>query len=300
MVKIAYSDRFVLPLPEGHRFPMLKYELIKEQLIREGIVAQDQIFDPGLCDLDTVLSTHDRSYVDRFINLQLTDYEVRRIGFPMSEITVKRCFSTVQGTVSSATNALQYGVGLNVAGGTHHAFRDKGEGFCMLNDIAVASNFLLNGGMAKKILVVDLDVHQGNGTAKIFEGNNSVFTFSMHGADNYPLKKESSDLDIALKTGSDDNFYLGILAKALPELIENVKPNFIFYQAGVDILATDRLGKLAISRAGCRTRDKIVFEACIKHHIPLAVCMGGGYSESLIDIVEAHCNTFKLAVDYWG
>ncbi|MFN0049722.1 MAG: histone deacetylase [Cytophagales bacterium] len=300
MVKIAYSDRFVLPLPEGHRFPMLKYELVKEQLLREGTVEENQLFDPGLCDLETVLLTHDANYVARFQNLQLTDYEIRRIGFPMSELTVKRCFSTNQGTLSAALNALENGVGLNIAGGTHHAFRDKGEGFCMLNDIAVSANYLLNKQLAKQILVIDLDVHQGNGTAKIFETEPKVFTFSMHGADNYPLKKENSDLDIGLKDSTNDELYLRILADNLEPLINRVKPDFIFYQSGVDILETDKLGKLAMSRQGCKTRDEMVFESCKKNQIPLAVCMGGGYSERLTDIVEAHCNTFRLAMDYWG
>jgi acetoin utilization deacetylase AcuC-like enzyme len=300
VVKIAYSDRFVLPLPEGHRFPMLKYELVKEQLLREGTVEENQLFDPGLCDLDTVLLTHDADYVARFQNLQLTDYEIRRIGFPMSELTVKRCFSTNQGTLSSALNALENGVGLNIAGGTHHAFRDKGEGFCMLNDIAVSANYLLNKQLAKQILVIDLDVHQGNGTAKIFENEPKVFTFSMHAADNYPLKKENSDLDIGLRNGTNDELYLRILGDNLELLINRVKPDFIFYQSGVDILETDKLGKLAVSRQGCKTRDEMVFESCKKHQIPLAVCMGGGYSERLTDIVEAHCNTFRLAMNYWG
>ncbi len=290
----------MLPLPEGHRFPMLKYELVKEQLIREGTVDEANIYDPGLCSLEHVLSTHDPDYVRRFVGLQLSPQEIRRIGFPMTEKTVNRCFYSAEGTRRSALNALEYGIGLNIAGGTHHAYRDRGEGFCMLNDIAIAANFLLNHQLSKQILVVDLDVHQGNGTAKIFEDEPRVFTFSMHGADNYPLHKENSDLDIALKNGTEDEEYLKILVDVLPNLIQRVKPDFVFYQSGVDILATDKLGKLSISREGCKRRDARVFEQCKKHQIPMAVCMGGGYSERLVDIVEAHCNTFRLAVDFYG
>lgn len=300
MVKVAYSDRFVLPLPPEHRFPMIKYELVKEQLIHEGTVHESQVFDPGLCDIETILQTHDKDYVYRFINMQLSEYEIRRIGFPMSELTVKRCMYSAEGTRKSALNALEFGIGLNVAGGTHHAFRNKGEGFCMLNDIAIAANFLLNTGLSNKILVVDLDVHQGNGTAKIFENEPRVFTFSMHGADNYPLKKESSDLDIALKSGTNDDLYLSLLQKTLPELINRVKPDFIFYQSGVDVLETDKMGKLSVTRTGCKQRDEIVLGICSHCQIPVAVSMGGGYSENIIDIVEAHCNTFRVAQSIWG
>lgn len=300
MVKIAYSDRFVLPLPEGHRFPMLKYELVKEQLIREGTIEENQIFDPRLCDMPHVLAAHDLTYVDRFRNLELTEKEIRSIGFPQTEMTVKRCFYSAEGTRKSAINALEHGVGLNIAGGTHHAYRDRGEGFCMLNDIAISSYYLLNSNLSKQILVVDLDVHQGNGTAKIFENEPRVFTFSMHGADNYPLRKERSDLDVGLKNGIEDEAYLNILYQTLPDLIERVRPDFVFYQAGVDILATDKLGKLGITREGCKKRDAFVFQQCLQNRIPLAVCMGGGYSERLVDIVEAHCNTFRLAVDFYG
>lgn len=300
MVKISYSDRFVLPLPKDHKFPMLKYELVKEQLIYEGTIITHQIFDPGLCPDEYVLAVHEKDYVYRFKNILLNDSEIRRIGFPMNEHTVKRCFYSAEGTRKSALYALDYGIGLNVAGGTHHAYSNRGEAFCMLNDIAIAARFLLDRHLCKKILVVDLDVHQGNGTAKIFENEPRVFTFSMHGVDNYPLHKEKSDLDIALKTGTEDNLYLSLLKSTLTSLIETEKPGFVFYQAGVDVLATDKLGKLRLTRQGCKTRDLIVFEACKKYQIPVAVCMGGGYSENIIDIVEAHCNTFRLAMEMWG
>ena len=189
---------------------------------------------------------------------------------------------------------------MNAGGGTHHAFRERGEGFCVFNDIAVAAHYLLDIGNVSRVLIVDLDVHQGNGTAQIFAGEDRVFTFSMHGQHNYPLKKEVSDLDIPLKSYTDDKNYLQILRETLPKLIEEQKPDFIFYQSGVDVLATDKLGKLALTRQGCRTRDEIVLGLCAQKQIPVAVAMGGGYSERMADIVEAHCNTFRLAFDLFG
>jgi acetoin utilization deacetylase AcuC-like enzyme len=199
--------------------------------------------------------------------------------------------------VDCALYALQYGVAFNAAGGTHHAYADKGEGFCLLNDIAMAANFLLDNGLARQILVVDLDVHQGNGTAAIFQHEPRVFTFSMHGAKNYPLFKEVSNVDVALADGSDDTHYLSALEYYLPRIIDCIQPDFVFYQAGVDILATDKLGRLGVSMDGCRRRDKFVFDMCYRHSIPVAVSMGGGYSPRLTDIVMAHCNTYRAAVE---
>jgi acetoin utilization deacetylase AcuC-like enzyme len=299
MIKIAYSERFVLPLPPEHRFPMLKYELVKEQLIYEGTITENQIFDPGLCDMQYVLAVHDQEYVSNFVNLTLDPKMVRRIGFPLTEMTVKRCFYSAEGTRKSAINALEYGIGLNIAGGTHHAYKDRGEGFCMLNDIAIAAQYLLDFNICKKILVIDLDVHQGNGTAKIFENEPRVFTFSMHGQENYPLIKEKSDLDIALPNYIGDREYLALVQKYVHQLIEEVKPDFIFYQAGVDILESDKLGKISVSLWGCKQRDQIVLNACYDKKIPVAVSMGGGYSEDIKIIVEAHCNTFRVATQIY-
>ena len=295
MIKIAYSDRFVLDLPEEHKFPMIKYELIKEQLLYEGTITEDNLFDPGLIDEEIVRLTHDATYLQRVKSQALTKHEIRRIGFPMTEKLYKRSLSSSCGTLYAVKNALRYGIGFNTAGGTHHAFKAKGEGFCILNDIAISSNWLLNTNEVQKILVVDLDVHQGNGTASIFENNSKVFTFSMHGADNYPLKKEKSDLDIGLKAYTEDETYLGYLKHHLPRLIESEKPDFIFYQAGVDIIESDALGKLNVSRQGCKQRDEIVLEACYNNGIPVAVSMGGGYSPRVADIVDAHCNTYRSA-----
>lgn len=300
MIKVAYSDKFVLDLPEGHKFPMIKYELIKEQLQYEGTIEHENLFCPQICEDEIVFLTHEKDYIQRLRSHQLSDMEIRKIGFPFSDTLVNRCFTSTQGTIGCAEFALQYGVALNTAGGTHHAFKERGEGFCVINDIAVASNYLLQTGKSKKILVIDLDVHQGNGTARIFQNDSRVFTFSVHGADNYPLKKERSDLDIALPNHIDDNTYLNLVKEQIPRLVNNVKPDFVFYQAGVDILSTDALGKLNVSKDGCKTRDEIVLEHCKTLNIPVAVTMGGGYSKHVRDTVDAHCNTFRVAFDLWG
>jgi acetoin utilization deacetylase AcuC-like enzyme len=201
----------------------------------------------------------------------------------------------MDGTLQCTHHALKHGIAMNIAGGTHHAFTYKGEGFCLLNDIAIAANYLLHEGLAKKILVVDLDVHQGNGTAQVFHNNDRVFTFSMHGTNNYPLVKEQSDLDIGLPDFADDHFYLRTLDSNLKNLVDRVEPDFMFYQCGVDILATDKLGRLSVTRAGCKQRDKLVLEVAHCNKIPLVASMGGGYSEDFRDIIEAHANTYRLA-----
>src|SRR5690606_31079360 len=232
-------------------------------------------------------------------SLSLTPAEVRRVGFPLNERVVTREVTIAEGTLRCAEFALNYGVAMNIAGGTHHAFTYKGEGFCLLNDIAIAANYLLANRFVKQVLVVDLDVHQGNGTAQIFQREPRVFTFSMHGANNYPLIKEQSDLDIGLPDHTEDAFYLRTLETNLNSLIDHVKPEFIFFQSGVDILATDKLGRLSISREGCKQRDRIVLETARRNKIPLVASMGGGYSENFFDIIEAHANTFRLAQEIY-
>jgi len=289
----------MIPLPEGHRFPMIKYDLIPEQLLYEGTISESNIFSPEILDENELLGIHDDSYWFKLKHGQLSKEEVRKMGFPYSEELVTRELVILQGSIDCAKYALRHGVALNVAGGTHHAFRDRGEGFCLLNDIAVAANYLLKKKLARQILVVDLDVHQGNGTAKIFADNDRVFTFSMHGGKNYPLKKEQSDLDVPLPDGIDDKRYLQLLRNNLPAIIDNTQPDFIFYQSGVDVLSTDKLGRLGLSQDGCKSRDRFVLELCKKHHIPVAISMGGGYSEKLSDIVEAHANTFRLAAELY-
>lgn len=295
MLKIAYDSIYTHPLPEGHRFPMIKYELIYEQLLYEGTCTAQNFFAPVPVDPKWVLGVHDKQYFEDLLNLRIDARMERRIGFPVSEMLVNRELVITQGTIDCCKFAFQSGISMNIAGGTHHAYADRGEGFCLLNDVAVASYFLLANNLVNKILIVDLDVHQGNGTALIFENEPRVFTFSMHGKENYPLKKEKSDLDIELPTYCKDEEYLSILYNTLPRLIEEVKPQFIFYISGVDILASDKLGKLKVSMEGCKHRDAFVFEQVIKNKAPIVVSMGGGYSPRIADIVEAHCNTFRLA-----
>jgi acetoin utilization deacetylase AcuC-like enzyme len=295
MLKVAWAESYVLPLPPNHRFPMSKYEVLPQQLLHEGTISDKNIFRPDAIDDEWVLATHDSEYLNKLKSLSLSPVEIRRTGFPLTQQLVKRELVIVNGTLQSTSYALQYGVAINIAGGTHHAFRNKGEGFCLLNDIAIAANFLLKKKLVNRILVVDLDVHQGNGTAKIFEKDQRVFTFSMHGANNYPLLKEQSDLDIGLQDYTTDSFYLSTLEVNLKNILEKFQPEFMFYQSGVDILETDKLGRLCITREGCKQRDKIVLSTAKASNIPLVASMGGGYSPDFKDIIEAHANTFRLA-----
>jgi acetoin utilization deacetylase AcuC-like enzyme len=297
MLKIAYKEIYQHPLPEGHRFPMLKYELIPNQLLYEGVITNENLFEPNECSEENILLTHDFNYWKNLNQLKLTESEMRKIGFPLSAKLVEREITIMQGTIDCALYALQYGCAMNIAGGTHHAFTNKGEGFCMLNDMAIATNFLLKNKLAERILIVDLDVHQGNGTAQIFENNKNVFTFSMHGKNNYPFHKEISDLDIELPDGINDDEYLLLLQNNLTKVFKKHEPDFVFYLCGVDILSTDKFGKLNISLAACKLRDTFVFELCKTNKIPIACAMGGGYSPKISDIVNAHCNTFKAAID---
>jgi len=282
-------------LPEGHRFPIDKYVLVKEQLLYQGIIQPEQLNDPGLVEDETIYLVHTQEYWQQVKSLNLPPRMVRRIGLPNTDVSVLRARCSVNGTIKAAQAALKNGIGMNLAGGTHHAYPDRGEGFSTLNDIAIASAFLLKEELVKRILIIDLDVHQGNGNAFIFEQNPFVFTFSMHGKDNYPIPKENSDLDIALSTGTGDKEYLEILGRTLPDLFIHHRPDIVFYQAGVDVLETDKLGKLSLTKEGCLTRDRIVFQACQKYGVPLATSMGGGYSAKIADIVDAHSNTFKVA-----
>ena len=299
MLKVAWNEHYTIPLPEGHRFPMIKYDLIPEQLLYEGTIKSENIFSPELLSEKNLLAIHQKDYWLKLKHGKLSKDEIRKTGFPYSKKLVERELVILQGTIDCAANALKYGVAINVAGGTHHAFHDHGEGFCLLNDIAVAADYLLKNELSAQILVVDLDVHQGNGTASIFRNNPSVFTFSMHGGKNYPLRKEKSNLDIPLPDQTDDSAYMELLKMHLPKLIDTIEPDFIFYQAGVDVLETDKLGRLGLTMHGCKDRDHFVFETCKTHEIPVAVSMGGGYSERISDIVEAHSNTFRLASEIY-
>ena len=295
MLPIAFHPIYKHPLPEGHRFPMLKYELLPQQLLYEGTAEKSDFFKPEIADLKYILAVHKKEYVNDLLNLTLDVKSARKIGFPLSAELVERELCIANGTIIGCEKSFQNGVSFNIAGGTHHAYSNRGEAFCMLNDQAIGAQYLLDKKLAAKILIVDLDVHQGNGTAEIFSNNAQVFTFSMHGKTNYPFKKEISDLDIALDDNTSDDLYLSILNETLPKLIENQKPDFIFYLAGVDILATDKLGKLSCTMDGCKKRDEIVLSLCKKLQIPVQVSMGGGYSPEIKTIIEAHSNTYRIA-----
>ena len=299
MLKIAWSELYEHTLPEGHRFPMEKYGLIPEQLLYEGAISKENLYAPAPISEETILRTHSQAYWDKLKFGKLTPREVRRTGFPYSARLIERGKHIPGGTIQNVRFAQQYGVAINGAGGTHHAYADRGEGFCLLNDIAIAANELLFSGEIKQALVVDLDVHQGNGTAKLFENRPEVFTFSMHCEANYPLHKERSDLDISLPAYTGDSEYLKRLENILPKLVERINPDIVFYLSGVDVLETDKLGKLSLSRDGCRLRDRFVFEVCRDANVPVAVSLGGGYSPQLRDIVEAHCNTFREAINIY-
>lgn len=290
---------FAHPLPEGHRFPMLKYELIPQQLIHEGVITADQLFAPELLDEEIICLAHEKAYWMQLRDLTLPDREQRRIGFPLNAQLLEREIRIAKGTIDGALAAKKNGIAFNVAGGTHHAGSNWGEGFCLLNDQAIAANYLLNSGLASRILMIDLDVHQGNGTAEIFENEDRVFTFSMHGDKNFPFRKERSSLDIALPDGTGDVEFLNELRAALPLLLAQ-QPDFVFYLSGVDVLESDKLGKLALTKAGCKERDRLVLQFCKDNNLPVQVSMGGGYSPEIRDIVDAHCNTFKIGLDIFS
>ncbi|WP_036602159.1 histone deacetylase family protein [Olivibacter sitiensis] len=296
-LKIAFDPCYIHPLPPGHRFPMQKYELIPLQLLREGVIEEGNLFVPGMLDEDDVLRAHTKDYWERLRDLSLDPREIRRTGFILDRALVDRESSIVQGTIESAHNALEHGLSFNIAGGTHHAGSDWGEGFCLLNDQAIAAQHLLAIGLVERILIVDLDVHQGNGTAEIFGTNDRVFTFSVHAEKNFPFRKEKSDLDIGLNIGIGDEDYLEILEENLIEVLESFHPQFVFYQSGVDVLQTDKLGHLNLTMNGCALRDELVFQLCKMRGIPVQVSMGGGYSAELRFVVQAHCQTFKKGIE---
>ena len=295
MLKIAFHPIYKHPLPEGHRFPMLKYELLPEQLLYEGTCVKDNFFEPNIPEESHILKVHTEAYLKDLLDLTLEPKAARKIGFPLSEMLVKREVIIADGTMKASEFAITHGIAMNIAGGTHHAYSDHGEAFCLLNDQAIGARYLQDKGLAKKILMVDLDVHQGNGTAEIFKDDRSVFTFSMHGRSNYPFKKEQSDLDIPLDTDIGDDEYLSIIKEVLPKLIASELPDFVYYLCGVDVIASDKLGKLGLSIEGCKERDRFVLQTCKDQQIPVMCSMGGGYSPDIKTIIEAHANTFRLA-----
>ena len=295
MLKIAYHPIFKHPLPSGHRFPMEKYDLLPKQLLHEGTCTQENFFEPDLPEMSNILAVHNEEYVTDLLELSVEKRAARKIGFPLSKELIQRELIIADGTMKACDYALKYGIAMNIAGGTHHAYTNHGEAFCLLNDQAIAARYLQKEKGIKKILIIDLDVHQGNGTAEIFQEDASVFTFSMHGKNNYPFRKETSDLDIELADQTQDKEYLDLLKQILPDLIAEEKPEFIFYLSGVDILSTDKLGKLGCTIDGCKERDRFVLQTCHDLKIPVQVSMGGGYSPDIKIILEAHANTFRLA-----
>ena len=299
MLKIAFHPIYKHELPVGHRFQMEKYDLLPQQLIYEGTCIEENFFEPEIPNNKHFFTVHDPEYFFDLLNITLSQKEARKIGFPLSEVLVAREMIIADGTIKASEFALKNGIAMNIAGGTHHAFSNRGEAFCMLNDQAIGARYLQQKGLVNKILIVDLDVHQGNGTAEIFKNDASVYTFSMHGKSNYPFIKEASDLDIPLKNNTKDDEYLSILKKTLPKLINQEKPDFIYYLCGVDVIETDKLGKLSLSIEGCKERDRFVLQMCRDFHIPVMCSMGGGYSPIIKVIVDAHANTFRLAQEIY-
>ncbi|MGE0131017.1 MAG: histone deacetylase [Blastocatellales bacterium] len=297
-MRICYSDRYAVPLPPSHPFPMPKYKMTRDRLLTEGSITYWNLIEPPVASDEDILLVHTPDYWFRCVHGELTSHEIRRLGFPWSEGLVRRSRASAQGTIIAARNALRDGVASNLAGGTHHAFPDHGEGYCVLNDIAIAARVLQRDGLAKRIVVIDCDVHQGNGTAAIFQGDSTVFTFSMHGEKNFPARKELSRLDISLPNGIGDEEYLAILRDHIPRILEGFKPDFVFYQAGVDPFVWDRLGKLQLTIEGLRQRDEFVILNCRERGIPVVTTMGGGYAKDINDTVEAHCNTVRVALSF--
>jgi acetoin utilization deacetylase AcuC-like enzyme len=294
------SSRYTFPLPEGHRFPVAKYAMLREAVIAEGIVSPDRVLDPARVDDDALELVHTRDYVRRFHAGALDAAELRRLGFPWSEALVERSYRAVGGTIAAARHALTHGLAMNLAGGTHHAFPDHGEGFCVFNDVAVAIRLLQREGRLRRAAVVDLDVHQGNGTHAIFAGDPDVFTFSMHGGRNYPFHKVAGTLDVELADGTGDDAYLGELAAALPRVLADSAPDLVVYIAGVDPHEGDRLGRLALTFDGLARRDATVLDLCREVGIPVAITIGGGYGRRIEDTVTAHLRTVRVAREHAG
>lgn len=300
MIRVAWAPEYEHPLPEGHRFPMEKYSLLHDQLVFEGTLTEAHYFRPEPLNDEAISLCHDVEYWQSLKHQTIDAKAMRKTGFPLSQALVYREALIAGGTWMAAQFALREGAALNIAGGTHHSYANRGEGFCLLNDIALASCLLLKHKLAKRILVVDLDVHQGNGTAHIFRNESRVFTFSMHGAKNYPHHKEVSDCDVELPDGTGDTQYLELLEWHLNQCMQQHNPDFLFFQSGVDVLAQDKLGRLGLSMIGCKLRDTLVFERAYKQGIPIVAAMGGGYAPRVADIVEAHAQTFRLAAHLWG
>ena len=298
-MKVFYSDHYEVPLPDGHKFPMEKYRLVREKLLSENILESSELFEPELPARETILLAHSAEYFDAFESGKIDPKIIRRIGLPWSRELFYRSLASVGGAIGAARSALDSGIGGNLAGGTHHAFRDHGEGFCVFNDFAVVILQLLKCGLIHRAAIVDLDVHQGNGNSAILGANPDVFIFSMHGARNYPFTKVPSTLDIALEDNTNDEEYLTLLKKNLPAIFE-FRPDIILYQAGVDPLKEDSLGRLALTKEGLMERDRFVLSECKSRGIPISLGLGGGYSKPVTHSVEAYCGTYRVVKELFG
>jgi acetoin utilization deacetylase AcuC-like enzyme len=293
-MKIFYSDQFLVPLPVSHRFPMPKYAQLHQAVVQARLPGV--ILSPaGAASDDALRLVHQPEYVRRMLNGEMSEKEMRRIGFPWSKELVERSRRSVGGTIDACRSALQDGLAVNLAGGTHHAYPDHGEGYCVFNDVAVGARVMQQEGRARQILILDCDVHQGNGSAAIFSGDPHVFTFSIHGQKNFPFHKEASDLDVGLPDGCDDACFLGALRPGIEEALHRSKPDLVIYIAGADPYQDDRLGRMAVSKAGLLERDRLVLEACQSLRLPTIIVMGGGYARQVQDTVEIHLQTIRLA-----
>lgn len=297
--RVCYSPFYYADIGENHVFPIKKFELVRDTLVREGTLQPAEIYEPPPAAVEDVLLAHTEDYVTRLRNGTLTKREVRRLGLPWSESLVRRSFLATSGTINAARHALKNAVASNLAGGTHHSFPDKGEGFCVLNDVAVTIRVLQKENLAKRFLIIDCDVHQGNGTAFIFRDEEPVFTFSMHGEKNYPLFKETSTLDIELPDKTGDAEYLGILDEALQRIFLH-EPDLIFYLGGADPFENDQLGRLGLTIAGLRRRDELVLNFAKERQIPIVTVLSGGYAKDIKDTVEIHCNTIRAVKKVFG
>jgi acetoin utilization deacetylase AcuC-like enzyme len=289
---VFYTPRYYANIGDGHIFPIRKFELVRDRLLNEGTLRPDELFEPTPATLEQVRLVHTEDYVSRLCNGTLTTKELRRLGLPWSESLVQRSFYATGGTIAAARAALLDGYGSNLAGSTHHSFADRGEGFCVLNDVAVAIRVLRSEGLLRRAAIVDCDVHQGNGTATIFANDENTFTFSIHGANNYPLFKMRSSLDIELPDGTGDHEYLKVLTNNLPAVFAT-EPEIIFYLAGADPYVGDKLGRLALTMDGLRQRDECVLRECFEREVPIVTVMSGGYGKDINDTVEIHCNTIR-------
>jgi acetoin utilization deacetylase AcuC-like enzyme len=298
MFQLWTSARYTFPLPRGHRFPIGKYERLREQVLINGIVPLAALREPARATRDSLLLVHTANYVDRFCAGELTASELRRLGFPWSPALVERSLRAVGGTCEASAAALEHGVAMNLAGGTHHAFPDHGEGFCVFNDVAIAVRSLLRLGRIRRAAIVDLDVHQGNGTNAVFAGDDSVFTFSMHGGRNYPFRKVPGSLDIELPDGANDELYLKLLAEHLPAVVARSEPDLVIYLAGADPHEGDALGRLGLTFDGLARRDAFVIDLCREVGLPVAITVAGGYGRNLDDTVRIHLETARIASRY--